>query len=126
MDELLLEDGSLLLLERDTDGTQGIFLEQYVPPVVNLTVDVEVDGVVSSDLRVNTPKNLTVDIVVDAEVGVDPIYSGAPARFLTVDVVVDGELTIGGLDTETPNYVIPRRPLIWVHGYAGERRNVID
>lgn len=44
---------------------------------------------------------------------------------IPLDLGLDGKRGFE-YDAEVPTYVIPKRPLIWIHGYAGERRNVID
>lgn len=127
MDNLLLEDGSKLLLE---DGT-GIFLESYVPPNNNITVDADVDDVVvTTTLRVNTPKFWTFDLVQGSPVvTMDPakFHSSDPNKTIgAIDVVVsDPEVTLAAVGVASPRHYRPTRHYVWIYGYDGNRVNVI-
>lgn len=123
MENLLLENGDLLLLENGN----GIFLESYVPPEVFIEVDVVVDDAeVDTTLRVNTPKEFTVDVVVGTPVVTIGVEASAPEKFLTVDVEMGpAVVTLAPPNTAVPSYTVPKRDLIWVYNYAGEVTNVI-
>lgn len=123
MENLLLENGDLLLLENGN----GIFLESYVPPEQLIVVDVVVgDTVVDTTLRVNTPKEFSVDVVVGALVVTIGVEASEPEKFLTVDVEMGpAVVTLAPPNTAVPAYTVPKRDLIWVYNYSGEVSNVI-
>lgn len=122
-ENILNEDGSRIL----TESGDGIFLESYVAPEDLLTADILVgDAVVTTLLRVNTPKFLTVDIGLDPPViTTGTIYSSDPDKTMSVDIVV-GDVVVGFSvvpSVATPRNRYPVRHYIWVHGLRG---NTVD
>jgi hypothetical protein len=127
MENLLLENGDKLLLENGN----GIFLESYVPPEDFLTADIEVgDAVVSTTLRVNTPKEWTVDMEMsDPVVTLNPVgmISSDPNKVWgAVDIVVgEVQMTTSNISATTPRHYRPPNHYVWVYDVHGNKVNVI-
>lgn len=125
---LTLEDGSKLLLENGN----GIFLEEYVPPNVNLTVDVVADDpIVSTTVRINTPKfwSVPISITNTPVVTLGSMVSSPPAKFISAVVIAVDDTVVSlstAFDVSTPRHLRPRRKLVWVYGLDGNRVNVLD